>query len=448
MKTNKGPGRGQPELNEVVPSQNNARKERNEMLLECLLRTLPNDALIYLEQNVNHLFQRGDRESEVSSPYQPERGVEYKMPYVLLSLSHPDLEYFEAQPNPKLVRGVRRGGQVKFFIHPDMIPEYRGVGLSELLDFAGEISVSPTASTRTVMTRNFPYNFMVKINMTKKIGLLRRKLTRSSVAQSNQIMSEMAQVEDEVPTGLAYLPESMGVVFQETIGEIFRECQARPKVESRRYLIPFFSLISRDYKRPEDPLLLCQIVEGQNRDPYKAFYKGILVPLLETWSYLVLERGILPVAHLQNLLLEINRDGKPTRIVFRDLQDAAIDGQVRRKKGLHTDFARHFIDDVTHTPLLVNGELVKNVEIVRQIRYSLAYDFWLGLLIHCFSVVLSKYSSCGEEKIRETAKEFFQQKIQPKADDIFPPEQFAIQRIDPVDTRTRLVENKGKPIYR
>jgi len=418
------------------------------MLLEKLLKLSPDDALIYLEQNVNYLFQGQNRESEVSPLYQPEKEAEYQIPYVLLDLNHPEVEYFEAHPEPELVNWVKQNGRAKFFVHPDMISEYKEAGFSELLHFAGEIKVSPTASTRTVMTRNLPYNFMIKTNLTKKIGFLSRKLTKSSVVQSNQIMSELIQLEKELSLTFAYLPETIGVVFKETIGEIFRECQARPKVNEKRYVIPFFSLISKDRKEPKDPLLLCQIIEFQGYDPFETLYGEILIPLLENWSYLVLERAIIPIAHFQNLLLEINQNGKPTRIIFRDLQDAIIDREVRRQKNLHANFTRHFIDDVSHTKLIVNGKLIQDANEARQIRYSLAYDFWLGLIFHCFSVVSSKYPSCKEKKIQQAIREFFWKNIQPKAENLFPPQRFIFTTIDPANPRTRLVENRGKPIYR
>jgi len=209
------------------------------MVLEDLLRMPPLDGLIYLEQNVNYLFQNGKRVSEVGSSFQPEMGAEYEMPYVLLPQRHPRLEYFEIQPTPLLKEFVVEERSVKFFLHPDMLEEYKALGFSELLDSAGEILVSPTASTRTVITRNLPFNFMVKVNLTKKIGFLSRKLTRTSVAQSNKIMAEMIQCENEMPTGFGFFLESIGVVFGESVGEIFREPLVRPPAEASVILYLF-----------------------------------------------------------------------------------------------------------------------------------------------------------------------------------------------------------------
>jgi hypothetical protein len=418
------------------------------MLLSGLLQMQPDDALLYLEQNVNYLFQDPDRYSEVAEDYQSEKGGEYLMPYVWLDLNHPAVDSFEACPDPRLIEQVRQRGRVQFFIHPEMIPEYKTKGFSELLDFAGNQMVAPTASTRTVITRGLAYNFMVKTNMTRVVGLLSRKMRRSSVAHSSQIMVEMAEIKDCIPRSLAYLPESIGVVYEEEIGVIFRECQARPRVNEQRHLIPFFSLISLDRRSFDDPLLLCQIVEGGEQTPLKTFLEQILKPILGSWSYLVFKRGIHPIAHFQNLLLELDREGKPKRIVFRDLQDTIIDSQVRSEKGLHSEFARHFIDDIDHTKIQVGPDIVRDPEIARRIRYSLSYDFWLGLIFDCFIVVLSKYPSCTEERIVEATKELFRESVEGSARNLFPPEQFFIERVDPEDPRMRMVGIRGKPKYR
>jgi len=418
------------------------------MLLKDLLERQPDDTLIYLEQKVNHLLQTGERIIDVPEQYQPDKGAEYLMPYVWLNLNNPEVEYFEAQPDPRLISQVRQDDSVKFFIHPAMIAEYEKEGFSDLLSFAGHQKVAATASTRTVMTEGLHYNFMIKANMTRQVGFLSRHLKRGAVAHSNQIITtELAEIENLIPSSLAYLPESIGVVYKEEIGMILRECQARPKIQEQRYLIPFFSLISLDSKRETSSPLLCQIVEKKDKEPFDAFLETILEPLLEAWAYLVFERGIIPVAHSQNILLELSAGGKPTRIVFRDIQDAGIDRAGRRQKGLHCDFARNFIDDLNHSGLRVGSEDIVDGEIARKIRYSLAYDFWIGLILDCFTTVLSKFPSCTEERTISAANDFFQAHIQDRAGTLFPPDQFRIERID-ADQRTRIVENKGKPKYR
>lgn len=426
------------------------------MILRELLQSQSEEVLLYLEQNVNYLFQefpgKVERHIEVGEKYQPEKRVEYMMPYVWLDKNSESVELFEALPSQRLngeLYKESRENLVKFFIHPEMIPDYEEKGFVELLDFAGEQKVKPTASTRTVMTRDLPFNFLIKTNLTKLVGFLRRKMRVSAVRQSNQIMRDLAEIESLTPETLAYLPETIGVVYRTDIGMIIRELQPKPKVDDKRFLIPFFSLISIDSMRPEDPLLLCQIVENQPKAPFDTFSEKILLPLMEAWAYLVFERGILPIPHMQNLLLEIDKSGKPTRIVLRDLQDAAVDLSVREEKGLHCNFYRHFVDDIEHNPLIVESERINDAQTARKIRYSLNYDFWLGkVLFDCFSIVLSKYPSCTEEKIVKAAKEFFADKIQNRDCDLFPSDQFFVKRIDPADPSTRIVEKRGKPKYR
>lgn len=422
--------------------------KEGKMLLEKLLSMDPIEAILYLEQNVNYLFQSEKRKSSVSEKYQPEKCAQYLMPYTFVNLNDKRIDCFFLDPKPNLIREIVKNDSIKFFIHPEMIKEYKENGYEDLLNFAGEELVAPTASTRTVITKDLSYNFMIKVNMTKVIGFLSRKMKLSSVKQSYQIMKEMAEIIPLLPSSLAYLPEPVGVVYREEVGEIFRECQAKPEVQDKRYLIPFFSLISLDRKAPQDPLLLCQIVEKKIDSPWKFFKKMILKPLLDSWRFLVFERGILPVVHFQNLLLELNKEGHPTRIVFRDLQDASIDRIIRKRKGLHNDFARHFVGDINHFQFYLGNEMVKTEEASRQITYSLAWDFWLGLFFSCFSVVLSKYTSFNEGKMIAAVKEYFRENIDDKNSDFFPKDQFAITKIDSLNPRIRFVESRGTPKYR
>lgn len=407
----------------------------------------PNESLILFEHNYNYLFQGRNRSTTVAEDYQPEKGAQYQMPYVWLSLDDEEVESFFASPDELLEREVRQGNLIKFFIHPEMISEYKERGYEKLLRPAGYQKVVPTASTRTVMTLELPYAFMIKVNMTKRVGLLSRKLTRTSVAQSHQIMVEMNQIKECAPPFLAYLPETIGVVYKTEVGEIFRQCQAWPKVQEERYLIPFFSLISSDKQHTEDPLI-CQIIEMQGGNEWEVFEKTLLIPLLDSWKFLVFERGILPIMHFQNLLLEVNKEGSPTRIVFRDLQDCTIDGNTRISKGLHIKFSRHFVDDVGHFQIYVDGEQIKDSQRLRQVNYSLAWDFWLALLFDCFGIVLSKYHSCSREKLITRVKEYFQENIQTTTPDLFPQDQFVLKEIDPENPRVRSVENRGCPKYR
>jgi hypothetical protein len=423
------------------------------MILREMFKCEPDEMLLYLETNVNYLFQKFpgkvERQIEVGEVYQPEKGGEYLMPYVWLDKNSAAVELFESQPDRRLTSEMHREDYIRFFVHPEMIHEYREKGLVDLLSFAGEYKVKPTASTRTVMTRGLPYNYMIKANMEKLVGFLRRKMKISAVRQSNQIMSEFADIESLAPESLAYLPETIGVVYDTDIGMLIRECQPKPKVADRRYLIPFFSLISLDAAQPEDPLLLCQIVENQPKNPFDVFSEMILLPLIEAWAYLVFERGILPIPHMQNLLLEIDKSGTPTRIVLRDLQDAAVDLSVREEKGLHRNFYRHFVDDIEHNPLLVDSERINDAQTARKIRYSLNYDFWLGkVLFDCFTVVLSKYPSCNEERIVKSTRKYFQDMFQNRARELFPSTKFFVKRIDHANPSTRIVENRGKPKYR
>src|SRR2546421_607249 len=64
-----------------------------------------------------------------------------------------------------------------------------GQAVSRGTDVRLHITVTPTASSRTLLTLDTPVPFMIKTNMTAAIGGVRRKMRRSAVAHSHEIMA-------------------------------------------------------------------------------------------------------------------------------------------------------------------------------------------------------------------------------------------------------------------
>ena len=103
-----------------------------------------------------------------------------------------------------------------------------GQAVSRGTDVRLHITVTPTASSRTLLTLDTPVPFMIKTNMTAAIGGVRRKMRRSAVAHSHEIMRDLAESADEAPAAIAVLPETLGVVFEGEAGMLIRECRPRP----------------------------------------------------------------------------------------------------------------------------------------------------------------------------------------------------------------------------
>src|SRR5207244_6134138 len=126
---------------------------------------------------------------------------------------------------------------------------------------------------------------------------------------------------------------------------------------------PYFALYGGDLKHPDDAPLLVQLIERLGAEPQSFVTEELMIPVLECWAKVVRERGILLESHAQNLLLEIDQDFRPRRMVHRDL-DVWIDAETRRQAGLDVPFIGSRIGSDTPYP--------------KEHPYTLIYDRFMG----------------------------------------------------------------------
>jgi hypothetical protein len=410
------------------------------MQLEEILNLSTEDALIYLERRVNDIFP-----AEVADLYKPSGPNDcFDLPFVRLSKSKVDI--YEANPGSKLKDAVfGREDTIAFFIHPEMLEHYKAKGMHDLLKCDGLISVCPTSSTRTVLTRGLNYNFMIKTDLFKRIGENFRSVRRKHVQFVNKIAQELETT--DLPDYIAYLPESIGMIYEDNgteTGMLLRECQPRPLADNRR-LIPFFALTSKDMLKPEQDLILKQILDNahnQGHDKFDFFVEKILEPYINTWAYFAKEKGLFFELHPQNTLLEIDSKGIPIRIVIRDLQDFFIDADYRREIGLDADFGKNVMGQ-SNKIFKVNGDIIADSIKLKAIERSVSYDFRVSRTLDLFKATLNHYSICSETDLISAAKKASTKNFEYVK--ILPDKAYTIsQNLD----NGELVFAESKPIYR
>src|SRR3989344_784874 len=374
------------------------------MLLETILSSNREDVFIYLERKVNARFPLGGEFADVPEEYRADIGApSYKLPYSKLKTD--EVKIFNSGVCNEVKEEIINGGEVKFFVHPVMIPDYLGKKMNRILEFNGELKVSQTSSTRTVMTKTKDKNFMLKVNLERRLGESIRKLRSDQIEHSYKIMKEIQGA--DLPEKFSYMPESLGILYSQEEGEagmIVREFEPHPKTGEKRFVFPFFSLFSIDKANKEHDPLLAQLVERdakrENTDEFEIFSNKIVEPLISTWAYFV-KRGLNPDIHAQNLLLEVDGVGSPKRIVYRDFQEFFVNPRLREKLGFNGDFNRHRVHNEKR-------------------HYSFTYDFRIARMLDFFSIVLKKYESCTEKKITEFSKKVFDKELGEFKEEIFP----------------------------
>lgn len=146
-------------------------------------------------------------------------------------------------PDRRLLNHYIQNDTVLFPIHPEIFED-------DLIDFINElrkfsftsICVSPTASTRTVLTmetNNVQHHF-IKLHYPRRISRFIRRL-RENTIQNCILASE--DLENFSLENFAYLPETIGMTYgsgPDSWGFIIRETTPRPNLEKRLTFHKFF----------------------------------------------------------------------------------------------------------------------------------------------------------------------------------------------------------------
>ena len=320
----------------------------------------------------------------------------------------------------------------KFFWHPDLPSPFEGKP-------DGFYTVSPTSSTRTLLTRNSIYNFMIKTDLDKRHFRFRRRLKGSSVSHSVKMNQDIADaVRISSISFYAYLTESIGFVYGDKntgTGVIFREIIPRPVVNEPRQMIPYFSLYSRDDFFTQDMPILIELIELNSHYDPLGFFVNIIIGLIQdTWVYFVSNRGILPEMHGQNILLEIDVRGIPKRIIHRDFQSLYSDKDIRNSKKL-PQFDKHVIG--------IEENITKHQQ------YSLVFDhfiskYLLERMVKTFVEFYKQYSF--EDVARQIRQRFIN--IPNNILDVFPQTTYRFSKQPMKDNNVLVIDTREKPIFR
>jgi hypothetical protein len=368
-----------------------------------------NQALLYMERYVDEgtrTYSPFAARSEVAPEYQPRSG---RPSFELITVFAPQsqVSIFQADPQRNLLEFYVSSEQVRFLIHPET---WASSGIDDLDDLhalrrGDPLQVAPTASTRTVLTTETPANVprhFVKLHYPRRISRFNRRLRRKNIRNSVEATHDLAQVKFD---RFAYFPDSLGFTYGDggnPWGFLVREVTPRP-FRGARFLVPYFALYGGDLNHPEDYPLLVQMIERLGAEPQSFVIDEIMIPVLECWAKVVRERGILLESHAQNLLLEIDSDFRPSRVVHRDF-DVWSDAEARKQAGLE----------------VLDASFGADTPYPREQHYSLVYDHFIGRELFDYLLgVLTRFYSANEPAVRGRVAEAFHRNF-PDADWFLP----------------------------
>jgi CRP-like cAMP-binding protein len=327
----------------------------------------------------------------------------YDFPFGLFPAE--EITLFGAEQMPAwLTNHITRDGQTRMYLHPTHYLYSTGEIKGR---FPGRDRAQPSSSFRTMFLLDPELPLAVKTHFPFQMGRYERRLTPSSAEHSRLVSQLLAQIVERgspCPADFAFFPEYGAADRSSRIvpggfGNVYRDLTPYPVISEGSALYPFFALYTPDVRflDQSQPPLLVQLIE-KNRGPAQSgpeyFAQEIWRKLLSDWSYFAFEAGVLLEPHGQNLLAELDLNGRMRRFDFRDFQSCMVDIQRLKANGLFSDFNKHILG--SETPA--------------EVSLSLVYDHYMGhYMVDPIVAVLSNYYKVEKaaivETLRNTARE-------------------------------------------
>lgn len=400
------------------------------------------EATRYAERYVNNVKVGNHKDwSDTSVEYSPHEGVE-NFPVPVFALTEGEFKVLQAEPDPRLVREIL-GKDILFFVHPDLAQDQEyleRVGLSSAKQIEGEpYFVTPTSSTRTLLTTGREFNFMVKTDLDKRHYRFIRRLKGGSVDHSVRVSAELSRICSQVSLPeFSFLPESLGIIVgdeEKGAGVLFREIIPRPIIPEKRVIIPYFSLYANDLKHPEDAPLLVQLITANSAqgEELNFFTNEVIGKVVRNWTRFAIDFGMLLETHGQNTLIEVDENLMPQRIVFRDFQGMYFDKEIREAGGLEIPVVKHIVGEEVGTD--------------RKSQFSLNYDHFVGdyLFDRLAETFLRYFPQYTYEQVTAEVRKIFRATI-PDPSVILPNQTYTFGEQKGNDVN--LVVNHPTPIWR
>jgi hypothetical protein len=408
------------------------------MKLEAVVQN--HNALLEMERYVDggaKTYSALAARTEAATRYQPESSAS-SFDLVVLNAPEDSVAVFKADPSPGLLDHFVHEQIVRFPVHPQTFEDRALEGSDVLHTLPREVAirVAPTASTRTVFvlkpSDGVPRHFL-KLHYPVRISRFNRRLRTKNIRNSVAVTRELAGIRAE---RFAYMPDVLGFTLgsgAEAWGFLVREASPRPFIEGQ-FLIPGFALFASDLRHPDDPPLLAQLIERLDAEPLSFAIDEIFAPIVECWCAVARGRGLLLESHAQNILLEIDSNFSPRRIVHRDF-DVWIDPDARRCLGLEE--SRSIAGTGPHT-----GPPIEQ-------RYSVVYDRFIGHGFFDYLLdVLKRNYGVNEKRILSRVRQTFH-KAFPDADLFFPANTMFYFAKNPPSGREFVLEDvRESPVWR
>lgn len=278
-------------------------------------------ALVYLENNINAGSPSGfSNQKEALGQYSAGRMEPFDL--WAIKTSYPMMEY--SGNNGFVQTNIPRDTML---IHPLVFEHLLDKERIENYEIVGKFNAYVTASGRTVLAE-FPQGLsFVKLHFPGILGRVERHLPLTKAIAGVEVSHAVEQlILSGKIKGLGLLSEMKccGIVrngLDDSIAYVERSIFPinEKGFDKISFLIPGFSLFSKDIKNLNEPTLLQQICEDFDIVNELKFYNIFLRPLIDGYLKLTFEYGLMPEINAQNVLYAINFEKNTIYPVLRDM---------------------------------------------------------------------------------------------------------------------------------
>lgn len=337
------------------------------MLLDNIVNN-KEPSYIYMERYVNDGspsgFDRVHTSSEKTSP----RGSNDSFELLIIQFNE-DIEIRSIGEETNII------GDRCFFCHPDNIANSVFNDIKDLWEVVGSVRVAPTSSSRTVKVLGKDY--FVKLDYLGLLGRFRRNLDYQHLLSAYEVTRDIC---DGIVSGayndrfglltenngrVAYLPLKSGGFYE--FGYLIRDAKPFSRNDNEElFLIPGFSLFSKDMYVPNAEPILLQLYRCSGMDINEFAFNDIIGPIIDCYFDALTNHGLAMESHSQNTLFAIDSDCKVKLLVSRDME--SVDKDIPLREFLKV---KSKIESQSY-------KCIRKTDYNYTIKHSFMYDFKLG----------------------------------------------------------------------
>jgi hypothetical protein len=307
-------------------------------------------------ESVN-VYPRASAGSTLDPKYRPALGREFTVK--VLEIPVGDLHVADSgEPSARARQAIySEEGAFRFAIHPESERLY--ADLIAKYGVARESRVTPTASGRTVLMREERVFAKLTVDRIQdELGravpewevrravaisrlcasLPKTEMRKHGVALIPEIAGAYIRLDEDAPAP-SYIDRAQGAVFQH--GMIYRPADFLDEYPGKEVL-PAFSLLSSRGDAPPLVVTWWRDAESLTGVSFAEFIDAtVIAPVVRALAWLVFSQGLLPDAHLQNMVFVVDPKTRCVEtVLFRDLGGVKVNLELRWSRNLPVETMR------------------------------------------------------------------------------------------------------------